>query len=192
MADDDIALMQAFKQGDYNSFGILAERHQSMLVRFFYAQGLDWDLAEDLAHDVWAKLFRSQSPYVPAASFKTFLLSVARNLWIDQYRSSRRKGRSISLDAPLSDDFGSLGELIAGSDSEPSTEVNRSELNLRIEHAIATLPPAQKEVFILGELQKMKYEEISRILEIPIGTVKSRMFTAVRRLRELLASDAVE
>lgn len=192
MADDDIALMLAFKGGDYNSFGILAERHQPMLVRFFYAQGLDWDLAEDLAHDVWAKLFRSKSPYVPVASFKTFLLSVARNLWIDQYRSARRKGKAISLDATPGDDSASIGDFIAGPDSEPSTEVHRSELNIRIEEAIASLVPAHREVFILGELQKVKYEEIARILDIPVGTVKSRMFTAVRRLRELLASDQVE
>ncbi len=192
MADDDIALMLAFKEGDYNSFGILAERYQPVLVRFFYAQCLDWDLAEDCAHDVWSKLFRSRSPYVPNASFKAYLLSVARNLWIDHYRSNRRRGPSLSLDARRDDDSASIGDLIPGRDREPSQEVHRSELQERIENAIASLVPAHREVFVLAELQKVKYAEIARILDIPVGTVKSRMFTAVRQLRELLASDHVE
>ena len=87
---DDVELMLAFKQGDYNAFALLVERHQLGLIQFFYAQGGDRALAEDCTQEVWRKIFRAREDYTHRAQFKTYLLRVARNLWIDVFRSKSR------------------------------------------------------------------------------------------------------
>ena len=189
MPEDDVTLMLAFKRGDYNAFSVLVERYQKSLIQFFYAQSSDSQQSEDCTQEVWRKVFRSRADYVPRARFKTYLFRVARNHWIDVYRTRSKQSGVVSLDsgAGQSDEGGGLGKIIPDDGPEPEADLSNRELRERIEYALGRLPDTQREVFILAEFQEMKYSDISETLEIPVGTVKSRMFNAVRRLRELLS-----
>ena len=80
MSDPDVVLMLAFKNGDYDAFGVLVERHAKALVNYFFFQSRDMDLAEDCAQEVWVRIFRSRAEYSPRARFKTFILSASRQL----------------------------------------------------------------------------------------------------------------
>lgn len=193
MIEEDAELMLAFKRGDYNAFSILVERYQRPLIRFFFAQSLDRALAEDCAQEVWRKIFRARSDYSPRALFKTYLFRVARNHWIDVYRSNAKTAGTVSLDASGDERTGrALTGAVAGDAPTPMIELSRRELRERLETAMSQLTDAHREVFVLAELQGLRYAEIGEILGIPIGTVKSRMFNAVRRLRELLGRDGTD
>lgn len=193
MADDDIALMLAFKNGDYNAFATLVDRYQRPLIQYFYAQSPDLQRAEDCTQEVWRRVFRSRDSYTPKAQFKTYLFRIARNLWIDTFRSRSKHGDEVSLDNTSTDAGGSestpLGRALPSNASTPVEELSRTELKERIEAALSRLPESQREVFVLAEFQGMRYAEIGDVLQIPVGTVKSRMFNAMRRLRELLERD---
>ena len=190
MIEDDAQLMVAFKRGDYNAFSILVERYQRPLIQFFMAQCSDNALAEDCAQEVWRKVFRSRRDYVPRALFRTYLFRVARNYCIDVYRSNSKGAATLSLDSSGPDESGNgLGQALPADSVSPQRELERQELGARLEEALAGLTDSHREVFVLAELQGLRYAEIGEILEIPVGTVKSRMFNAMRRLRELLRDD---
>ncbi|MEZ6194923.1 MAG: sigma-70 family RNA polymerase sigma factor [Planctomycetota bacterium] len=185
--DDDVALMLAFKRGDYNAFAVLVDRHQRPLVRFFFGFVGDRQRAEDAAQEVWRKIFRARRDYEPRARFTTFLYRVARNHWIDTCRAASKRGTEYSLDRPLKGEDGpGAGAFVPSGEETPLEAMENLELKEAIEVALSQLPDGQREVFAMAEFQGLKYAEISEILEIPVGTVKSRMFNAVRRLRELL------
>jgi RNA polymerase sigma-70 factor, ECF subfamily len=185
--DDDVALMLSFRDGDYNAFAILVERHERALVQFFFGFIGDRQRAEDASQEVWRKIFRARRDYEPRARFKTFLYRVARNHWIDTCRSRSKREREYSLDRPLNGQDGvGLGAQVPSEELTPLQSMENQELKEAIDTALDRLPDSHREVFVMAEFQGMRYAEISEVLEIPVGTVKSRMFNAVRRLRELL------
>ena len=104
--DQDAQMMLAFKRGDYNAFAELVERFQNSLIQFFYAQHPDQQLAEDCTQEVWRKVFKARTDYVARAKFKTYLFRVARNHWIDVYRSRAKKAGTLSLDGSTAEDGG--------------------------------------------------------------------------------------
>ncbi|HYC77040.1 MAG TPA: sigma-70 family RNA polymerase sigma factor [Planctomycetota bacterium] len=188
--DEDARLMLAFKEGDAAAFSALVERHRDGVVTYYWAMSRDRDFAEDLAQELFVKLFRHRVDYVPKASFRTYLFTLARNVWIDAYRSRRHRTPERSLDATDEEGEGSLGERLPGDAVRPEAGAERSELAEAIAKAVARLPADMREVFVLGAMQERDYAEVARTLDIPVGTVKSRMFHAVRRLRDLLSGVA--
>jgi len=189
MADPDVGLMLAFQGGDDGAFAELVARHSEALVNYFYFQSRDMDLAEDCAQEAWVRIFRSRHEYNPRARFRTYLFRVARNLWIDVYRSGSRRRQEASLDAegaPGGGDPLRLLERLPGAAEAPGRDLDRRELAALVAEALAGLPAEMREVYVLGELEGLPYAEVAELLHIPVGTVKSRMFNAVRRLRERL------
>ncbi|MEE9392229.1 MAG: sigma-70 family RNA polymerase sigma factor [Planctomycetota bacterium] len=193
MPEDDVQLMLAFKRGDYNAFSALVDRHQLALTQYFFSFTGDRQKAEDLSQEAWRKIFRSRAAYEPRAAFKTFLFRVARNLWIDSYRSKKSHPAEVALDRAVVGRGGeastSLAQLLPGDEETPLEALAKREIKDLIEAALERLSKTHRDVFVLAEFQGLKYAEIGEILEIPVGTVKSRMFNAVRRLRELLEKD---
>ncbi len=187
--DEDVQLMLAFQQGDYDAFGTLVERHQPRLIRYFLAQAQDRQLAEDCAQEVWRKIFLSRDSYQPRARFLTYLLRVARNLWIDVYRARSRNPRPLLTGGRGDDEAGGGWDLHDVDGRTPLDTLMLSEQGERIARAILLLPESMRDVFVLSELEDLPYQQIGEILDIPVGTVKSRMFHAVRKLREFLKKE---
>ena len=184
----DADLIAAIKKGNLDAFTALVDRHQRSLINFFYHCAWDRQVAEDCTQEVFLKLYMHLGTYEPKAKFTTFLYRVARNLWIDKLRAS--KGKMVSLEAtsdagddkPLKDRIRAEGEM-------PVETLTRQEAEEKLKRAIDVLPDEQRMVVTLSELQGMKYQEIAEILDVPVGTIKSRMFTAMNRLKELLSDE---
>lgn len=190
---DDATLISAFQSGKFAAFTQLVERHQRSLINFFYHLSWDRQVAEDCAQEVFLRLYSHLGSYEPQAKFTTFLFRIARNLWIDRMRSeAARGGKAASLEAPAVRGEGlSIGDRVSAPSPTPVEILTRRETQDALRQAIDRLPDEQKTVLILSELQGMKYQEIGEVLEIPVGTVKSRMHTAMERLKEMLAEGDV-
>jgi len=185
--ETDEELIEAVKAGDTSAFGVLAERHRRTLVAFFARFSWDRHAAEDYAQEVFVKLFVYLARYEPQAKFTTFLHRVARNHWIDKVRSRRASPRPVSFDtgAAGEDDRAPL-EGMEGVVPSPDEILSGRELKEHLRRAILALPPGQRAVVRLAALGGLTYDEIADLLDIPVGTVKSRMHTAVGRMRALM------
>ena len=185
---DDAALLAALKAGELQAFSELVDRHQRSLINFFYHLSWDRAAAEDCAQEVFLRVYSHLDRYEPQAKFTTFLFKIARNLWIDRMRSAAVHGKPLSLDGSGGASEGrTLGDRVAARVPSPVEILAREEQQEALRRAIDQLPDEQKSVVILGEIQGMKYQDIGAILEIPVGTVKSRMHTAMEKLKELLS-----
>ena len=187
---DDFELVRGIQQNNLEAFTALVERYQRSLINFFYHNSWDRQMAEDCAQEVFLKLYNRLDSYEPQAKFTTFLFRVARNLWIDKLRARRSRPVKASLDAPIGVEDGNvLQDRIASGAESPVEELEKEETKMSLRRAVDRLPEEQKLVVLLSEFQGMKYRDIGDILGIPVGTVKSRMHTAVERLREILEKD---
>jgi RNA polymerase sigma-70 factor, ECF subfamily len=189
VSDDDIALMERLRDDDREAIVELVRRYQNELVGFFYHQCFDQLLAEEMAQDVFVNVYKSRHRYQATAKVRTFLYRIAHNLWIDHLR--RQKHHTVSLDADYGGSSLRLVDVLDAPSDELHDERSENHLRDRIQQAITLLPDGQREVFVLANNQGMKYQDIAQALGIPEGTVKSRMHSAVRHLRDELA-DLVE
>lgn len=172
---DDAALMLRVRADDRDAFAALVKRHQKMLLNFFARSGVQYD-CEDLVQQTFLRLYRYRDRYTPTAKVTTFLFLLARQVWIDELRRRKRHQR-----------------LVAGLAAEPHPEQVEPVAadagaagGLDLEQALATLPEGLRQVVELGVYQDLPYAAIAEILSIPVGTVKSRMFNALAKLREFL------
>ena len=184
---DDAALLLALQNGEFAAFSALVERHQRSLINFFYHLSWDRQAAEDCAQEVFLRVYSHRDTYEPQAKFTTFLFRIAKNLWIDRVRSIAVHGKPASLDRRSEGGLGRpLSERVAARTESPVEILSREEQQEALQRALDQLPEEQKAVVILSEIQGLKYQDIGAILEIPVGTVKSRMHTAMEKLKELL------
>ena len=182
----DIALAQRMVTGDAAAFEALYGHYSKALKNYFYRFCYDEREAEDLVHETFMRLWRTRDRYQPLGKFSTYLFQIAKNLWINTRERKMRNPVKTSLD-PLPD---GVGRLPAGRSesalASPSDTIERAELVDLLTAAIDELPEKHRDVVVLGRLQGLKYKDIAEILDIPVGTVKSRMANAEAKLREKL------
>jgi len=171
----DFELMRRVREGDREAFEVLIRRHQQGLMNFFARMGAYTD-AEDLAQKTLLKVFEYRFRYRETAKFTTFLYTLARHAWIDGLR--RKKRRDAYTDGLRQD------ECLADTAS-----AGRAAVSMDAQAALEALPQRLRSVVVLGICQGLAYEDVARILKIPTGTVKSRMFVALRRMREFFDED---
>ena len=165
--------MQRACQGDREAFATLVRHYQRPLLNFFRRCGVQTD-AEDLVQQTFLRLYRYRDRYTPRAKLTTFLYLLARQVWIDEIRRRQRTER-----------------LRKGLEAEPRLEhapVSHAGDGggLDVDAALAALPEGLRMVVVMGIYQGMAYADIGAALQIPVGTVKSRMFNALRLLRQKL------
>jgi RNA polymerase sigma-70 factor (ECF subfamily) len=186
VSDPDSELMLRVRAGDGTAFEVLVGRFLRPLVRYFHRMGADASLAEDCAQDVFLKLYRMRVAYEARAKFSTFLFRVARNHWIDVYRHRAAAPPAVSSDATSDPEQGTLSDRLPSREGGPDAGAETDELLEALRVAVTRLPPEHREVLALTRSGNLRYEEVASILEIPVGTVKSRMHAAVLALRRLL------
>jgi RNA polymerase sigma-70 factor (ECF subfamily) len=179
----DEALVLRYQRGDVAGFEALLDRHRAGVFRFLARFVGDRSRAEDLAQDCWMRVIAAAPRWQERARFKTWLYAVARNLAADEARrAAHRQHRS--LDAPVAGS--SPWDSIADGARSPEELADDALVRPALAHAIAALPPEQREVFLLREYEGIPFADIAEITGAPVPTVKSRMRYALEALRRSL------
>jgi RNA polymerase sigma-70 factor (ECF subfamily) len=187
MTPSDGELMLRVCHDDLAAFDELVLRYQGALIQFFYRHAGDRALAEDCTQEVLLKLYKSRATYLPEGSFRSFVFTIANNLWIDVVRTRRAQPAMLSTDFAAA--AGPTGVVSTGDPRTPPKHVEMLELGEKIARAIAALPDEQRAVWVLAEECGLRYSEVAAILRVPVGTVKSRMHFATLKLRESLKGE---
>ena len=184
----DIELFLEFqRQGNVRALEELINRYKKAVVNFFYHLAGDEASADDLAQEVFIKLALSVKNYTPSAKFTTFLYRIAHNTWLDFGRARMLVPRRVSLDKPMSaDKDDSLKDMIDSGAPGPVDELIDNEKEGLIRNLLRDVPEEQRLVVELSVFSHLDYQEIAGIMDIPYGTVKTRMRLAVARLKELV------
>jgi RNA polymerase sigma-70 factor, ECF subfamily len=190
MARTDVQLMLDVKAGDETSFELLLHRYRSPLINFLYRMIRNREQAEDLAQEVFLRVYRAREDYVPSAKFTTWLFRIATNLALNSMRDNRNQRMEISLDAPLnagSEDGDERPLDVA--ETHPNIEQHLVEEARRkmIKHSIDKLPEKQRAAVLLHKYQELDYGEIAKILNCSESALKSLLFRAYETLRVELA-----
>ena len=181
--DYDAELMLRVKDGDGASFGLLLEKHRSSVIHFLYRMVQDQPVAEELAQEVFLRVYRSRSSYEPTAKFTTWLFRIATHLALNALRDGRNERVQERLD-------GGSPELPVRqvSDGRPSVEqsmVYQARLD-EVRRAIKTLPDKQRAAVLMHKYQEMEYSQIAKALKCSESAVKSLLFRAYETLRARL------
>jgi RNA polymerase sigma-70 factor, ECF subfamily len=190
MARTDVQLMLDVKAGDEQSFALLLHRYRTPLVNFLYRMVRNREQAEDLAQEVFIRVYRARADYVPSAKFTTWLFRIATNLALNSVRDTRHQRMELSLDAPVKVDSEEGDErALDVAEKNPNIEehlVQEAQRDM-IRHAIDKLPEKQRAAVLLHKYQDLDYGEISKILSCSESALKSLLFRAYETLRVELA-----
>ena len=185
MARSDVQLMLDVKAGDDASFELLLQKYRTPLVSFLYRMVRDLATAEDLAQEVFLRVYRARKKYAPNAKFTTWLFRIATNLALNTLRDARYRQMEVSLDQPAEDERPAM-EL---PDRQPGVEqeLMARDRAARIRRAIQALPEKQRAAVLLHKYYELDYDQIARILDCSESALKSLLFRAYETLRVQLA-----
>lgn len=182
MTDED--LMLHAQRGHLMAFEVLARRHQVKLVNFLNKYSGDMATAEDLCQQTLLKIYRVRDKFLGHGKFTSWMFTIAANLAKDHLRKVKRKP-TVSLDAPVGEDATMIDFFESGEKSS-SEQLEERETAKMVRMAVDSLADHHRMVIILSHYENLNYDEIARILKCSKGTVKSRVFRAKARLKELL------
>jgi RNA polymerase sigma-70 factor, ECF subfamily len=185
MARSDVQLMLEVKAGDDSSFELLLRKYRTPLVNFLHRMVRDSATAEDLAQEVFLRVYRARQKYVPSAKFTTWLFHIATNLALNSIRDARHRQMEVSIDAPAEEDQTPL-EIPAKEMAADQSLVERDRAAL-IHRAVESLPEKQRAAVLLHKYEEMDYAEIARVLDCSESALKSLLFRAYETLRIELA-----
>lgn len=182
--DYDAELMLRVKEGDSFSFGLLLEKHRASVIHFVYRLVQEQAVAEELAQEVFLRVYRSRTSYEPTAKFTTWLFRIATHLALNWLRDRRHEKRQERLDGDSPET-----PVRQISDCRPSVEqrlVYEVKLD-EVRRAVATLPEKQRAAVLMHKYEEMEYSQIAKVLGCSESAVKSLLFRAYETLRARLA-----
>jgi RNA polymerase sigma-70 factor (ECF subfamily) len=185
----DEALMLEHGHGSETAYEELVSRHQRGVLNYIYRMVNNRQIAEELTQEVFLALVKNAQRYQPTAKFTTYLYAIASNVVSKEWARQKRRPKFFSLTrwfcSGEEEEFNPT-EHVGDAKADVLAEFQRGEISEAINAALKYLPEHQREAFILRRFQDVPYEEIARILDVPIGTVKSRVVRAERALRPYL------
>lgn len=189
MSRTDVQLMLDVKGGDEQSFELLLQRYRTPVVNFLFRMVKSREQAEDLAQEVFIRVYRAREDYVPTAKFTTWLFRIATNLALNSLRDHRHQKLEMSIDAPLTDSDEGDERPFEVADKHPTIEQElvENERKKMIRRAIEKLPEKQRVAVLLHKYQELDYVEIAKILSCSESALKSLLFRAYEVLRVELA-----
>jgi RNA polymerase sigma-70 factor (ECF subfamily) len=180
---EDVRLMRLVSGGDTGAFEQLIERHQSLVAGTVARMlGSNSDV-EDIAQQVFIRVWKSARRYVPRAKFTTWLLKITRNLVFNELRRSKRHAHVPLQTLPGAEEF----PLKDQTNPTPDASLLETELQRAIEEAITELPESQRMALILRRYEQLTYDQIADILDLSVPAVKSVLFRARTELRARLS-----
>ena len=182
---DDASLVRRCLKEDADAFRLLVERYQAEVYALAFRLIGRVEDAEDMTQETFLRAFRALKRYDPTRPFGAWLHTIATRLCIDHHR--RNRARMVSLTQP---EEGTAGEErtidLEDPSDRPDEDAERSELARRLEALVEELPPDSRAAILLRHQQDLPYEEIARVLQVPLGTVKARIHRARIMLKQKL------
>jgi RNA polymerase sigma-70 factor (ECF subfamily) len=184
LSDED--LMWLLRKGNMTAFESLARRYEKKLLNFLYRFVSSREQAEDLVQKTLLKVYRNRLKFKNRGKFSTWMYTIAANLARDYLRKNRRY-QFISLDEPVGENSNII-DFYREPDEKRTTSLEQKEMGQIVRIAIDRLPDAQRMTILLSHFEHMSYDHIAQVLGCSKGTVKSRIFRAKARLKELLTN----
>jgi RNA polymerase sigma-70 factor (ECF subfamily) len=187
--DPDREAVQAFRDGDPGAFDLLVLRHQDRIFRLACRLVGDPESALDAAQETFVKAWRALDRFEGAARFSTWLTRIA----INQCRNELRRRRTVKHTRPLSLDASRPGSEVTiretlAADGPDAWEVERGrEVGAACRQALTQLDPEAREILMLREVEDLSYEDMAEVLDVAVGTIRSRLHRARRELRRRMA-----
>ena len=184
LLDPDTALMLKVSEGDTPSFGLLLERHRVAVVNHLQRLVRNKAIAEELAQDVFVRVYRSRGRYRPDAKFTTWLFRITTNIALNWRRDTRREAGFVRLDREV---HGARKLQISDGEARVDERLIRAARAREIRDAIESLPPKQLAAVLMHKYEGMDYTQIAIALDCSIPALKSLLFRAYETLRRRLA-----
>lgn len=185
---DDSILIQRSQNGDREAFDALIEKHQARAFQYAYRLTRNVDEASDVVGDAFVRIFNALKNFKGQSAFTTWMYRILTNCFLDSRKRERSKP-TVSLEAVSTTTDGEMERQFEDSAASPHDETESRERERTIENAVSKLPEYQRAMIVMYHAELLSYEEIAASLDLPIGTVKSRLNRARLSLRELLAQD---
>ncbi len=179
---DELALIASAQKGDLRAFNQLVLLYQSMAYNVAYRILTDPDAAADATQDAFFSAYKSMKKF-RGGSFKAWLLRIVTNACYDQLRVKKRRPTSSLDDLPVESDH---SQFLRDESESPDEFLERQELGHFLQHGISALPIEQRAVLVLSDVQGLSYQEVAEIMDLSLGTVKSRLSRGRARLRDFL------
>jgi RNA polymerase sigma-70 factor (ECF subfamily) len=190
LATDDLTLVKRAQSGDQRAFRLLVERYQRKVYAVALGMVKNREEALDVSQEAFVKVYKYLAHFKGDSSFYTWLYRITVNICLDVARKrGAMKGEEVELDETVQMDsseanIGALGSRLG---TNPQKAALRRELAEQIENALQELPEKHRAILLLREVEGMSYEDLSRTLEVPKGTVMSRLFHARTKVQKLLS-----
>jgi RNA polymerase sigma-70 factor (ECF subfamily) len=178
-------LVTLCKKGDLNAYDQLMQRYEKKVYALCFRMAGNPHDAADLAQEAFLKAFRALPSFKEQSQFSTWLYRIATNTCLDDRRKQAKRPQLVSMDKPLETDEGQLTLTLADNGPDPLASTLGSELQEEIQALLDKLPFEQKLILVMRDLEGYSYEEIGTILDVNMGTVKSRLNRARARFRDL-------
>jgi len=175
---NDNTLMGEVSRGEVAKMAVLFERHHRPLFRYFVSMNRNRDLSEDLVQDVFFRMLRYRASYDSKQSFTAWMYQIARNASVDQ--AQKRRADVVGID-----EFEDRRTEPASEAPGPEETAVKGQNLALLRRALDRLPAEKREILILSRFQNLKYEEIACVLGCEVGTVKVRVFRAMRALEQI-------
>ncbi len=185
---EDLELVHRTADGDHRAFQLLVERYQSKVYTVAFGIVRNPDAAMDVTQDAFVKAYKNIGGFRGQSKFYTWLYRIVVNLCIDRKRKDRRRAE-VDFDDRIRHDPHALsnGPTLASALEGPARAMARSELREHMGRALEALSEGHREILVLREVEGLSYEELAGTLDIPKGTVMSRLFHARKNFQRALA-----
>lgn len=180
----DQELMRVFQAGEVKAFDLLVKRYQDAIVNYAFRFVGNYEDACDVAQETFLRLFKNKLMYEPIAKFSTWLYTIAGNIAKSQLRK-RKNAVIVSLSQRDEDGEDKTWDVPDGNYT-PDKSVDETLIEQYLQDALMKIPPSYREVIVMRDIQDLEYDDIAKITELPIGTVKSRINRGRLLLQELL------
>ncbi|HVU37547.1 MAG TPA: sigma-70 family RNA polymerase sigma factor [Opitutales bacterium] len=189
----DKLLLERFREGDERAFTDIVHRYREPIFRRVFGMLKNHEDAEEVTQDTFLRARRGLENFRGDAAFSTWLYQIATNLAHNRYWFWWRRGRhaAVSLDATTGPESDlTLADVLPDEDPDPGKKAVTQELVHRVEAAMERLSPAHREILALRNVKDLSYEEIAALLDLSLGTVKSRIARAREALKQVLSEQA--
>lgn len=186
---DDGLLIQRSQDGDRSAFDLLIRKHERRAYLYAYRLTTNQEEAMDIVADAFVRVFNALPNFRGQSSFSTWLYRIITNCYLD-LRKKEGKRAAVSLDQPMDLQGIEMERQVEDTRRAPDEELEHVERERVIQTAVGELPEYQRVMLTMYHVENMSYEEIAEALDLPIGTVKSRLNRARLSLREVLIKDS--